>query len=305
MSWRNQIASPPPSNLATVFSNIREVSFSLRRTVVVVVVTLASNIRESIQGVVHFLRHRTNEDFRETYGDTARISRLEPGGPPNRTLLATSWLNVLLYMSQVALSIYYLHHFSASRWLRYWILASLVLDGACSIVVMASVYVQLRRSSSVIDIGRSYSQVWLSARNKEHRMDNHPCYSIFRHGCSMLTLHYQFCVMRTNGPDDCLLSGLDMSAHGNTLYIYKKRITTCHSTSIDLRFHNSYFYNTDDHLSVHFLECLTVLSTLILLKDSSASGDPVALTTICFKHTSGTETAGNFTQISPGWYPLA
>ncbi|KAK0421520.1 hypothetical protein EV421DRAFT_1968638 [Armillaria borealis] len=56
---------------------------------------------------------------------------------------------------------------------------------------------------------------------------------------------------------------------------------------------------------------LTVLSTLILLKvmhrsdpstarmdgDSSASGDPVALATICFKHTSGTETTDNFTQI--------
>ncbi len=57
-----------------------------------------------------------------------------------RTLLATSWLNVLLYTSQVCLSIFYLHQFSASRWLRCWILASLVLDGACSIVVMASIY---------------------------------------------------------------------------------------------------------------------------------------------------------------------
>ncbi|KAK0458089.1 uncharacterized protein EV420DRAFT_414426 [Desarmillaria tabescens] len=59
------------------------------------------------------------------------------------TLLATSWLNVILYTSQVALSIYYLHHFTALRWLRYWILASLVLDGACSIVVMASIYMYL------------------------------------------------------------------------------------------------------------------------------------------------------------------
>ncbi|KAK0200916.1 hypothetical protein DFS33DRAFT_1089265 [Desarmillaria ectypa] len=45
-----------------------------------------------------------------------------------------------MYASQVALSIYYLRRFLMTRWLRYWILASLVIDGACSIVVLVDTY---------------------------------------------------------------------------------------------------------------------------------------------------------------------
>ncbi|KAK0452710.1 uncharacterized protein EV420DRAFT_1558120 [Desarmillaria tabescens] len=55
-------------------------------------------------------------------------------------LLAISWLNTSMYASQVALSIYYLCRFMMTKWLRYWILASLVIDGACSIVVLVYTY---------------------------------------------------------------------------------------------------------------------------------------------------------------------
>ncbi|KAK0203499.1 hypothetical protein DFS33DRAFT_1331953 [Desarmillaria ectypa] len=55
-------------------------------------------------------------------------------------LLASSWLNTMMYTSQVALSIYCLCHLTMTRWLRYWIFTSLVLDGACSIVDVANVY---------------------------------------------------------------------------------------------------------------------------------------------------------------------
>ncbi|KAK0449823.1 uncharacterized protein EV420DRAFT_766193 [Desarmillaria tabescens] len=58
-------------------------------------------------------------------------------------LLASSWLNMMLYTSQVALSIYCLCHLTMTRWLRYWIFTSLVLDGACSIVDVANVYAYL------------------------------------------------------------------------------------------------------------------------------------------------------------------
>ncbi|KAK0458081.1 uncharacterized protein EV420DRAFT_1546408, partial [Desarmillaria tabescens] len=71
-------------------------------------------------------------------------------GGSSSTILAVSWLNTVLYTSQVALSIYYLHHFTrTSKWLRYWILASLTLDGACSITDMAGAYMYL-----VINHGR-------------------------------------------------------------------------------------------------------------------------------------------------------
>lgn len=56
------------------------------------------------------------------------------------TVLAMSWLNIILYTSQVALSIYYLRHFTATRWLRGWIFASLFIDGTCLIVGMVGVY---------------------------------------------------------------------------------------------------------------------------------------------------------------------
>ncbi|KAK0452715.1 uncharacterized protein EV420DRAFT_1558143 [Desarmillaria tabescens] len=55
-------------------------------------------------------------------------------------VLAISWLNTSMYTSQVALSIYYLYRFVMTKWLRYWILASLVIDGACSIVVLVYTY---------------------------------------------------------------------------------------------------------------------------------------------------------------------
>ncbi|KAK0494540.1 hypothetical protein EDD18DRAFT_1400592 [Armillaria luteobubalina] len=58
-------------------------------------------------------------------------------------LLAASWLNVMLYTSQLALSIYYLSHFTTAARLHYWIWASLFLDGACSVVVMANLYTYL------------------------------------------------------------------------------------------------------------------------------------------------------------------
>ncbi|KAK0192963.1 hypothetical protein F5146DRAFT_1042225 [Armillaria mellea] len=58
-------------------------------------------------------------------------------------LLAASWLNMMLYTSQLALSIYYLGHFTTGVRMYYWILASLFLDGACSVVVMANVYTYL------------------------------------------------------------------------------------------------------------------------------------------------------------------
>ncbi|PBK90165.1 hypothetical protein ARMGADRAFT_1167038 [Armillaria gallica] len=59
------------------------------------------------------------------------------------TVLAVSWLDIILYTSQVALSIYYLHHFTATRWLRSWIFASLFIDGACLIVGTVAVYMYL------------------------------------------------------------------------------------------------------------------------------------------------------------------
>ncbi|KAK0474160.1 hypothetical protein IW261DRAFT_565691 [Armillaria novae-zelandiae] len=58
-------------------------------------------------------------------------------------LLAASWLNVMLYTSQLSLSIYYLGHFTTAVRLYYWIWVSLFLDGACSVVVMANVYTYL------------------------------------------------------------------------------------------------------------------------------------------------------------------
>ncbi|KAK0494532.1 hypothetical protein EDD18DRAFT_346795 [Armillaria luteobubalina] len=61
------------------------------------------------------------------------------------TVLTASWLNVILYTSQVALSIYYLRHFTATRWLRGWIFASLFIDGLCTIVAMVGVYMYLIR----------------------------------------------------------------------------------------------------------------------------------------------------------------
>ncbi|KAK0203438.1 hypothetical protein DFS33DRAFT_1383691 [Desarmillaria ectypa] len=73
--------------------------------------------------------------------DTGKTLHL--GGSPTAFLAAT-WLNTVFYTSQVALSIYYLHHFSGvPRWVRYWILASLILDGACSITNMAYAYLYL------------------------------------------------------------------------------------------------------------------------------------------------------------------
>ncbi|PBK68751.1 hypothetical protein ARMSODRAFT_957823 [Armillaria solidipes] len=58
-------------------------------------------------------------------------------------LLAASWLNMMLYTSQLALSIYYLGHFTTAVRLYYWIWVSLFLDGACSVVVMANDYTYL------------------------------------------------------------------------------------------------------------------------------------------------------------------
>ncbi|SJL14155.1 uncharacterized protein ARMOST_17610 [Armillaria ostoyae] len=71
------------------------------------------------------------------------------------TVLATSWLNMILYTSQVALSIYYLRHFTATRWLRGWIFASLFIDGTCLIVGMVGVYMYL-----VLNQGLSYRVIF-------------------------------------------------------------------------------------------------------------------------------------------------
>ncbi|KAK0203444.1 hypothetical protein DFS33DRAFT_801647 [Desarmillaria ectypa] len=72
-------------------------------------------------------------------------------------LLAASWLNMMLYTSQLALSIYYLSHFTAAVRLYYWIWASLFLDGACSIIVMANVYIYL-----IINNGSLYPiSIWI------------------------------------------------------------------------------------------------------------------------------------------------
>ncbi|KAK0192925.1 hypothetical protein F5146DRAFT_1042075 [Armillaria mellea] len=73
-------------------------------------------------------------------------------------LLASSWLNIILYTFQVALSIYCLCLLTTTRWLRYWIFTSLVLDGACSIVDMANVYIYM-----VINNGTSGSYPTSSA----------------------------------------------------------------------------------------------------------------------------------------------
>ncbi|KAK0237688.1 hypothetical protein EDD85DRAFT_553027 [Armillaria nabsnona] len=59
------------------------------------------------------------------------------------TVMAISYLNIILYTSQVALSIYYLRHFTATRWLRGWIFASLFIDGTCLIVGTVAVYMYL------------------------------------------------------------------------------------------------------------------------------------------------------------------
>ncbi|KAK0220454.1 hypothetical protein IW262DRAFT_1026052 [Armillaria fumosa] len=59
------------------------------------------------------------------------------------TILAMSWLNTILYTSQAALSIYYLRHFTATRWLRSWIFASLFIDGTCLIAAMVGDYMIL------------------------------------------------------------------------------------------------------------------------------------------------------------------
>ncbi|KAK0470584.1 hypothetical protein IW261DRAFT_1010180 [Armillaria novae-zelandiae] len=58
-------------------------------------------------------------------------------------LLASSWLNIMLYTFQVALSIYCLCLLTTTKWLRYWIFTALVLDGTCSIVDMANVYIYM------------------------------------------------------------------------------------------------------------------------------------------------------------------
>ncbi|KAK0458080.1 uncharacterized protein EV420DRAFT_412544 [Desarmillaria tabescens] len=72
--------------------------------------------------------------------------------------LVTSWLNTILYTSQVALSIYYLYHFATTRWLRCWILASLFIDGVCSIANLAGTYMYL-----VINHGPSLTVFTLAA----------------------------------------------------------------------------------------------------------------------------------------------
>ncbi|KAK0458088.1 uncharacterized protein EV420DRAFT_1546441 [Desarmillaria tabescens] len=64
---------------------------------------------------------------------------------------------MVLYTSQLALSIYCLSHFSTAMRLYYWIWTSLFLDGACSIIVMANVYTYL-----IINDGSIYPiSIWM------------------------------------------------------------------------------------------------------------------------------------------------
>ncbi|KAK0466709.1 uncharacterized protein EV420DRAFT_642752 [Desarmillaria tabescens] len=57
-----------------------------------------------------------------------------------------------MYTSQVALSIYYLCRFTMTKWLRYWILASLAIDGACSIAVLVHTYEYLVNTAGIDDV---------------------------------------------------------------------------------------------------------------------------------------------------------
>ncbi|KAK0474169.1 hypothetical protein IW261DRAFT_566550 [Armillaria novae-zelandiae] len=61
-------------------------------------------------------------------------------------------------LTPVALSVYYLRHFTATRWLHGWIFASLLIDGGCTIVGMVGVYMYL-----IHDQGPSHSiYTWAS-----------------------------------------------------------------------------------------------------------------------------------------------
>ncbi|PBK90158.1 hypothetical protein ARMGADRAFT_306622 [Armillaria gallica] len=277
-----------------------------------------------------------------------------------RTLLTTSWLNVLMYTSQVSLSIFYLHQFSASRWLRYWILASLVLDGACSIVVMASIYTHLIHSQGPLQptftwtvptielltyCSASIAQAffcyrhWTTARNKWitgwiiiliiaymilnlvsiihviiYPMALVSVIPLIVSGiCALTDLTIAFSLAWT-----CLRIETPYTSTKNVLRRVVVQALTCgFTTAISTTLMTIFlfiFWNACYSLFsvLGRIYSLTVLSTLILLKvmhrsdlstaridgDSSAFGDPVALATLCFKHTSGTETTGNFIQIS-------
>ncbi|KAK0220446.1 hypothetical protein IW262DRAFT_1384637, partial [Armillaria fumosa] len=273
------------------------------------------------------------------------------------TLLATSWLNVLLYTSQVSLSVYYLYHFSSSRWLRYWISTSLVLDGACSIVVMAGTYMYLINSrglSAPLTLGRqlasgsilgplhpaftwtvptiellTYSSAtiaqaffcyryWTIARNKWITgwiivliiaYVSLPISGI----CALTDLTITFSLACT-----CLRIDTPYTSTKNVLRRVIVQALTCgFTTAISTTLMTIFLFAVWNACYSLFsvlgrIYSLTVLSTLILLKvmhrsdpstarmdgDSSASENPVALATICVKHTSGAETTGDFTQIS-------
>ncbi|KAK0474159.1 hypothetical protein IW261DRAFT_1650626 [Armillaria novae-zelandiae] len=282
------------------------------------------------------------------------------GAVSSGTLLATSWLNVLLYTAQVSLSVYYLYHFSASRWLRYWISASLVLDGACSIVVMASTYMYLINShgplqptftwtvptielltyssATIVQAFFCYRH-WTIARNKWitgwiivlivaymilnlvstihviiYPMALVPAIPLIVSGiCALTDLTIAFSLACT-----CLRIETPYTSTKNVLRRVIVQALTCgFTTAISTTLMTIFLFVVWNACYSLFsvlgrIYSLTVLSTLILLKvmhrsdpstrrmdgEGSASENPVALATICFKHTSGTETTGDFTHIS-------
>ncbi|KAK0220444.1 hypothetical protein IW262DRAFT_1384627 [Armillaria fumosa] len=292
-------------------------------------------------------------------------------------LLVTSWLNVLLYTSQVSLSVYYLYHFPASRWLRYWISASLVLDGACSIVVIVSTYMYLIDSQglSLPKVYNSSSGRYLGPLQPPFTWTV-PTIELLTYSSAMIAqafFCYRYWTIARNKWITGWIIGLIIAYVMSTIYvtIYSMVLVSvmplivydyalcsgiCALTDLTIAFSlactclriETPYTSTKNVLRrvvVQALTCgfttaisttlmtiflfavwnacyslfsvlgriysLTVLSTqVILLKvmhrsaaarmdgDSSASESPVALVTICFKHTSGTETTGDFTQIS-------
>ncbi|KAK0192962.1 hypothetical protein F5146DRAFT_1042220 [Armillaria mellea] len=256
------------------------------------------------------------------------------GAVSSGTLLATSWLNVLLYTAQVSLT---------SRWLRYWILASLVLDGACSVVVMASIYIYLVHGSqgplqptftwtvptielltySSASIAQAFFcyRHWMIARNKwitgwiiiliiAYVMYDYALCSAI---CALTDLTIAFSLAWT-----CVPIETPYISTKNVLRRVIVQALTCgFTTAISTTLMTIFLFTVWNAYYSLFsvlgrIYSLTVLSTLVLLKvmhrsdpstarmdgDGSTPGNPVALATIRFKHTSDTETTGGFTQMS-------
>ncbi|KAK0220453.1 hypothetical protein IW262DRAFT_1461712 [Armillaria fumosa] len=170
-----------------------------------------------------------------------------------------SWLNTILYTSQAALSIYYLRHFTATRWLRSWIFASLFIDGTCLIAAMVGDYMILALNqdpshtlftwASKAAVLLTYSSAsiahvffchryWTISRNKwitgwivflitANMLGTLVSTVITSLGPGILVLAvplvlYEFFHMRNNRPIHRSFSGLDVLAHTNAACKYKK-----------------------------------------------------------------------------------